>query len=257
MTPCTNRKGLYGMKQWQRKVIACCAAMGMALGMSTMALAAEPTASTITVNGSGVVEAEPDLATIHVYAEQTADTAAQAQNAVNRVLSDITAAMKAEQVADEDIVTSYVSVYPVYRYDETTDTQQMDGYRAYTSIDITISDVEHAGKYVDAALQAGASGTDGVTFSLENPAAYYQQALQEAIKTAQTSAQAIAQAYGKPLGQVLSVTENSQSTTYAKSADYGVMEEASMVADTASGSNTTISYEDISVRASITAVYGF
>ena len=215
-------------------MMACMAAAVLALGMSTMALAAEPAANTITVNGQGIVKVAPDVATIHVTVEKTAKTAAQAQKDVNEELTGVIAAMKALGVTDEDIVTSHISVYPSYRY--------------------------NAGKYVDAALNAGATGTNGVTFSLEKPETYYNQALTEAVKAAQSSATAIAQAYGKPLGQVVSVVENSRNTsTSYKEMNYGA-EEAMVMDAMATGSanrNTNISYEDIEVSANITAVYGF
>ena len=164
------------------------------------------------------------------------------------------------RVTEEDIVTSHFSVYPSYRYDEKTDKQVLENYQAYTSVNVTTNDVDNAGKYVDAALNAGATGTNGVTFSLEKPETYYNQALTEAVKAAQSSATAIAQAYGKPLGQVVSVVENSRNTsTSYKEMNYGA-EEAMVMDAMATGSanrNTNISYEDIEVGANITAVYGF
>lgn len=241
-------------------MMACMTAAALAFGMSTMAFAAEPAANTITVNGQGIVQVAPDLATIHVTVEKTAKTAAQAQKDVNAELTDIVAAMKALGVTDEDIVTSYISVYPSYQYDEESGKRTVENYQAYTSVSVSTNDVDNAGKYVDAALNAGATGTNGVTFSLEKPEIYYNQALTEAVKAAQSSATAIAQAYGKTLGQVVSVVENSRNTsTSYKEMDYAV-EEAMAMNAMATGSadrNTNISYEDIEVSANITAVYGF
>ena len=242
------------MKNWKRKCLALAAAALMTLGMSTAALAAEP--GTITVNGQGIVSVAPDLATIHVTVEKTASTAAQAQKEVNTKVENIRTAMKSLGVAEEDMKTSYVSVYATYSYND-NDERKLNGYQAYTSLSVSTNDVDNAGKYVDAALKAGATGTDGVSFSLESPEQYYNQALQEAVKTAQSSAQAIAQAYGKPLGQIVSVVENSRnsSTTY-KQMNYAV-EEAMAMDSTAARGETEISYEDIEVSANITAVYNF
>ena len=142
-------------------MMACMTAAVLALGMSTMALAAEPAANTITVNGQGIVKVAPNVATIHATVEKTAKTAAQAQKAVNEELTDVIAAMKALGITDEDIVTSHISVYPSYRYDEKTDKQVLENYQAYTSVNVTTNDVDNAGKYVDAALNAGATGTNG------------------------------------------------------------------------------------------------
>lgn len=194
-----NWKGVVGMKKWKKNMMACMTAAVLALGMSTAALAAEPEASTITVNGQGIVQVAPDVATIHVTVEKTAKTAAQAQEDVNEELTDVIAAMKALGVTEDHIVTSYISVYPSYQYDEETGKRTVENYQAYTSVNVSTNDVDNAGKYVDAALKAGATGTDGVSFSLEKPETYYNQALTEAVKAAQSSATAIAQAYGRPL----------------------------------------------------------
>ena len=129
-------------------MMACMTAAVLALGMSTMALAAEPAANTITVNGQGIVRVAPDVATIHVTVEKTAKTAAQAQKAVNEELTDVIAAMKALGITDEDIVTSHISVYPSYRYDEKTDKRVLENYQAYTSVNVTTNDVDNAGKEV-------------------------------------------------------------------------------------------------------------
>lgn len=252
-------KGVVGMKKWKRNMMACMAAAVLALGMSTVALAAEPAANTITVGGEGIVKVTPDLATIHVTVEKTAKTAAQAQKDVNAELTDVVAAMKALGVADADIVTSHISVYPTYAYDEESGKRTTENYQAYTSVSVSTNDVDNAGKYVDAALKAGATGTNGVTFSLEQPEQYYNQALTEAVKTAQSSATAIAQAYGRPLGQVVSVVENSRNTsTSYKEMEYAVAETMAMdAASGASRNDTAVSYEDIEVSANITVVYGF
>lgn len=248
------------MKKWKKRMIACMTAAVLALGMSTMALAAEPGANTITVNGQGIVKVAPDVATIYVTVEKTAETAAQAQKDVNEELTDIIAAMKALGVTEADMVTSHIFVYPSYQYDEESGKRTVENYRAYTSLRVSTNDVDNAGKYVDAALKAGATGTDGVSFSLQKPETYYNQALTEAVKAAQSSAAAIAQAYGKPLGQVVSVVENSRnSSTSYKEMNYSAEESMVMDAVATGGANrnTNISYEDIEVSASITAVYSF
>lgn len=258
------------MKRNLQRMMVWAVAAALAVGMQTAVFAADSapvpattttstTTSTISVNGQGQVFVKPDVATISLEVEHTAETAAQAQQKVTDGLQGITAAMQKLQIPQEDMVTSYVSVSPVYRYDD-NGTRTQNGYRAYTSMQVRTNDVDNAGKILDTGLQAGATGTSGVSFSLENPSVYYAQALREAIRTAESSAKTIASAYGKSLGNVIAVTEQSSNTGSVDT--YYAEESMNMRADAAAGgggggSSSKISYEDISVYASVEVVYGF
>lgn len=259
------------MKRNLQRMMVWAVTAALALGAQTAVFAADTTSvtatnattsttSTITVNGQGEVFVKPDLATVSLQVEHTAATATEAQQKVADRVQSITAAMQKLQIAQEDIVTNYVSVSPVYVYDD-NGTRTQNGYRADTSIQVRTKDVDNAGMVLDAGLQAGATGTNGVSFSLENPSLYYGQALREAIRTAQSSAQTIASAYGKSLGNVIAVTEQSSnvgtSTFDTYRADAAMMENSMAGGGGSSSSSTKISYEDISVYASIEVVYGF
>lgn len=85
-------------------------------------------------------------------------------------------------VKKDDIVTAYTSVYPTYRYNDETGKRTITGYHAETHLQVKTKDINNTGKYIDAALQAGATGTDGVSFSITDQSKYYGQALQAAVK---------------------------------------------------------------------------
>lgn len=255
------------MKRNLQRMMVWAMTAALALGMQTAVFAADTTptvvqagtAGTISVNGQGEVFVKPDVATVSLEVEHTAATATEAQQKVTAALQSISAAMQKLQIPQEDIVTNYVSVSPVYQYDD-KGTRTQNGYRAYTSIQVCTNDVDNAGALLDAGLQAGATGTGGVSFSLENPSLYYGQALREAIRTAESSAQTIASAYGKTLGNVIAVTEQSSNVgTYSMDASRNMaMSEAEEASGAGGGGGSTkISYEDISVYASIDVIYGF
>ena len=256
------------MKRNLQRMMVWAVAAALAVGMQTAVFAADTTpvvatstaTSTISVNGQGEVLVKPDLAMVSLEVEHTASTAAEAQQKVTDGVTSILAAMQKLQIPEEDIVTSYVSVSPVYRYDD-NGTRTQNGYRAYTSLQVRTNDVDHVGTVLDTGLQAGATGTSGVSFTLENPSVYYGQALREAIRTAESSAQTIANAYGKSLGDVIAVTEQSSNTSsvdkyYAEASTMNAMREDATSAG-GGGSSSKIAYEDISVYASVEVVYGF
>lgn len=243
------------MKKWKKVLAILTATMALSMGAACMAYAAE---GEINVNGTGIVQAEPDTATINLNVETTGKTSQAAQKENNKILQAVTKAMQDIGVAKENIVTTYTSVYPQYVYDDNTGNRTVSGYRSYTDLQVTTKDIDNAGKYIDTALKAGATGTGGVNFSISDQSAYYGQALQVAVKNAEKSATSIANAYGRQLGDVKNVTETSRNAYYVETANLSKMmvaEEA--VADAAGDSGTTISYGKIQITANISVTYAF
>ena len=241
------------MKKWKKFAAVLATAFALSLGMVGMAYAAE---GEINVTGTGIVMADPDTAKINLSVETTGKTSEAAQKENNQIIQKITNAMQDMGVTKENIVTTYTSVYPQYNYNDETGQRIVLGYRSYTDLQVTTKDIDNTGKYIDAALKAGATGTNGVDFSIADQSLFYGQALQTAVKNAEKSAQSIAQAYGKQLGAVTSVTENSRNAYYVETANLSKM----MVAEDAAaytGSGTTISYGKIQITANIAVTYGF
>lgn len=241
------------MKKWSKILVALTMTCALSLGASCLAFAAD---GEITVTGTGIVEANPDTADIRINIQTTNQTAQAAQKECNQILQKVTKAISDLGIAQENIVTTYTSVYPSYNYDNGN--RVLTGYRANTDLQITTKDIDNTGKYIDAALKAGASGTDGVDFSIADESAYYGQALQVAVKNAGKSAASIAAAYDRTLGEVKSVTELSSSTYYVESAQKQMaVTEGAADTDNSAAGGTSIRYGKIQVQANISVVYGF
>lgn len=174
------------MKKWARGLVVCAAAAVLSIGAACMAYAAE---GEINVNGTGVVQADPDTADISLEISTDGKAAQAAQKENNRITAAVTKAMTDLNVKKDDIVTAYTSVYPTYRYNDETGKRTITGYHAETHLQVKTKDINNTGKYIDAALQAGATGTNGVSFSIADQSKYYGQALQAAVKNAEKSRQ--------------------------------------------------------------------
>lgn len=242
------------MKKWKKVLAVLTATMALAIGGTCMAYAAE---GEINVNGTGVVQADPDTADISLSIETTGKTSQAAQKENNKIAQAVTNAMTELGITKDNIVTTYTSVYPMYNYDDATGKRTITGYRSGTDLLVTTKDINNTGKYIDAALKAGATGTNGVSFSLSDQSAYYGQALQVAVKNAEKSAASIAQAYGKPLGAVKNVTETSRNAYYVENAKMSMAREEAVADTAASGGGTSISYGKIQITANISVTYGF
>ena len=241
------------MKKWKKIAAVLAATMAISVGMSGFAYAAE---GEINVNGMGIVMADPDTADISLSVETMGKTSESAQKENNKIIQKVNAAMQDMGVAKENIVTRYTSVYPQYNYDDKTGERTIIGYRSNTELQVTTKDIDHTGKYIDAALKAGATGTGGVGFSIADQSVYYGQALQLAVKNAEKSATSIAQAYGRQLGAVKSVTENSRNAYYVETVN-SVAKMAVAEDSAVAGGGTSISYGKIQITANISVTYNF
>ena len=243
------------MKKWKKGCAALALAFVLSIGSSCLAFAAET--GEINVTGTGIVQADPDTADISLSIETTGKTSQAAQKDNNKIVQAVTAAMSELGITKDNIVTTYTSVYPTYYYDDATGKRSITGYRSATDLQVTTKDIDNTGKYIDAALKAGATGTNGVSFSVADQSAYYGQALQAAVKNAEKSATSIAQAYGKQLGTVKNITETSRNSYYMENAKMS-MAMAEMAADAAgSDYGTSISYGKIQITANISVSYNF
>lgn len=163
---------------------------------------------TVTVQGEGELKLTPDKATMEFGVEmQQQETAEGATAAMNEALAKVADALKALGVADEDIQTSRFSLYESYRYDDNGNIIGKPRYTASSYLTVTIYDVDNTGKYIDAAVAAGATNTGGITFGMKDEQAHELAALDLAMANARERAEALAKASGRTLGDVLIVTD--------------------------------------------------
>lgn len=242
------------MKHLKRLLITTSLATALMLTFSISAFAAET--SQITTTGTGIVNVQPDTAKISLSTETNGKTAALAQSENNKITSNITKKLKEAGIPQDNIITTYSYVYPNYQYDEKTGKNNLINYQATSILEVTTKDVDHAGNYIDVALNAGATGFHNIYFTLENPNAYYAEALKAAVANAQNSAGIIANAYGRPLGTIQTVVEQPSYNSYREtSATMEKMQSSDEMMGQNSG--TLIQYDDIQVSATITATYNY
>jgi uncharacterized protein YggE len=192
-------------------LIVAVAALTVHVGPTTAApaTAADPATHTISVAASGKVTIVPDVARLSVGVTITKPTVKAARSAAAGVITNIVVAVKRLGVADADIQTSGLSLYPQYAKGSST---RITGYTVGEQLQITVRDLDKAGDVVDAATARGATEVNGISFELADPAKAMNDARAAAIAAAQTSAQAMAVAGHVTLGSVVSITDVSPST---------------------------------------------
>lgn len=165
----------------------------------------------ITVQGQGEVKLKPDTAFVSVGVEQIAPTAAEASAALSRISAAVLAGLKGLKIEDKDIATQNLSLTPIYEEsgERGTAARKIEGYRASTSVLVTVRQVGQASTVLDAAIEAGANVVNFVRFGVSNPEALKREALDAATRDAALKAEAMAKALGGKLGGLIWMQEES------------------------------------------------
>ena len=197
-----------------RAAAAIVTAVGAALALaacspSTVVNSSPDSVRTISVTSTGQADATPDAAraslTIEVIDPASAQKAQEdAAVAATAVLDALTAA----GVADADVSTQGVSVAPQYTYTDAG--QQLIGYRAAQTIEVTLRDLATAGATLDSVVAAGGNSVRVDSFStfVVDPTKAAEAARAQAVQIAQEQAQQYAELLGFTLGDVMSVSES-------------------------------------------------
>lgn len=165
--------------------------------------------SGIFVSGTGKVRLKPDIATASVGVDITAGNLAEATSQANAKMNAIITRLKGLGIAEKDIQTTSYTIQPITQQPRPGVTPAITGYRVNNQLSITIRKIDDTGKVLDAVVAAGANNIYGITFGVDDPKPYQEQARAAAIKAAQDKAAQLAKAANVTLGKVISISEGS------------------------------------------------
>lgn len=178
------------------------------------AAAVDPPADTdtVTVTGSGTVNAVPDRAQVSAGVESRAPTAKGALAANAAAMRKVLDALRAK--GGRDITTQTVSVSTSF-----DDQGQPNGFVA-TNVASAETTLDGAGVLIDAAVDAGANTVYGPSLSRSDADELYRDALAKAVEDAKARAEVLAEAAGREVGRVTSMSEavGSELPIYGKEA---------------------------------------
>jgi uncharacterized protein YggE len=181
-------------------------AVGCAQGVTYMA---QPQQTGIWVTGQGEVMAVPDLATLSSGIEARAATVSEAQAQASVAMDEVMKALKDNGVAEKDIQTQQYSIYPVTKWNEEKNEEEIVGYRVTNIVLAKIRELDKAGSIIDAVAQAGGDYTriQDISFTIEDPAPYYEEARTKALEDAENKAEQLADLAGVKLGRPTYISE--------------------------------------------------
>ena len=166
----------------------------------------------IWVTGEGEVMAVPDIATLRLGIAAQAATVAEAQSEATEAMTKVMDTLIDNGVAENDIQTQHFSIYQVTRWDREIEEEVVIGYRVTNMVTAKIRDIDKAGTIIDAVAEAGGDLTriDGISFSVDDPSAYYEEAREKAMADAKAKAEQLATLAGVTLGKPTYISEGTQ-----------------------------------------------
>jgi uncharacterized protein YggE len=185
-------------------VAALSAHAGPAIGAPTESQVTDTPTHTISVSASGKISQVPDVARVNLGVSVTKSTVKAARSAVATRMTEILGAVKALGVADADIQTTGLNLYPQYGNGSSP---RIVGYNVSNQIQITIRDLDKADDVVDKAMAKGATEMNGITFDIADPAKALNDARAAAVAAARASAAVMASAGNVTLGGVVSIAD--------------------------------------------------
>ena len=177
----------------------------------------------IWVSGQGKVTAVPDIATLRLGVEAQEASVAEAQAQAIEAMDKVMTALTDNGVAEKDIQTQYYSIRQVTKWDRVKEEETVIGYRVTNTVAAKIRDIDKAGAIIDAVAEAGGDLTriDSISFSIDDPSDYYEEAREEAMADAKAKAEQLAELADVTLGKPTYISES----TYVPPITRGVVYE--------------------------------
>lgn len=166
----------------------------------------------IWVNGRGEVSAVPDVANLRLGIEAQDESVAQAQVQADEAMNKVRTALADNGVAEKDIQTQYFNIRRVTRWDNVNQEEVVIGYQVTNMVTAKIREMDRVGAVIDAVATAGGDLTriDSISFSVEDPSAYHEEARQKAMADAEAKAEQLAGLAGLKMGKPTYVSESTQ-----------------------------------------------
>jgi len=171
----------------------------------------------ISFTEEGKIIAKPDIAkvSVSVVTQGIEATAVQAEN--NQTMQKVIDFVKKQGVADKDIQTTNYSLNPQYDYNWCKISSvkpypscppKIIGYELTQSVEVKIRDFNKINIIIGGLSDAGANQISNISFSLDEPEDYKNQARIEALKKIEKRAQLLSKETSLKLGKIVSVSES-------------------------------------------------
>ena len=162
----------------------------------------------ILVSGTGTMTANPDLATLNLGVEVTADTVKEALQQANTSLNAMLDVPRQRGIDEKDTQTQHFSINPTFDY-QREGPPMFTGYRVPNQLEIKVRDLADIGPIIDETVTVGGDSVQihGISFVVEDTSALSTQAREAAVKAAMTQAKQFADLTEVKLGKLIRISQ--------------------------------------------------
>lgn len=187
-------------------ILSLALAFGIAIYAIPPAAQAQGVEKTITVIGEGTTSVAPDIASIRGGVTTQGKTAREASEANSKDMQAVIAALKEAGVAERDIQTTRLSIYPQMDPNK-SGKARIVGFQATNQVNVRLHDLTKIAAALDQMIAAGANEISGISFSVADPSKALDTARKDAVVDARRKAEIYAQAAGVRLGRAVQIQE--------------------------------------------------
>ena len=170
----------------------------------------EPLPRSVSVNGTGEVRAQPDVAYVTLGVEARKPTLAEARATVSAAAERVIALTRELKIDPKYVDSTGLLVQPEYRWNEKDSQRVLLGYVVSRQVEVELRDLEQLGALLERAVSAGANQVGGARLDSIRRKDYERDALGRAVADARLNAEALAKAAGVQLGTVRTLTASSE-----------------------------------------------
>jgi uncharacterized protein YggE len=188
----------------------------------------------IWVTGTGEVSVIPDVAILRVGVEAQEATVMEAMASASEAMGQVGLAITNSGIESKDIQTQYFNIRQRTRWDDITDEEIVTGYRVTNKMTVKIRSLPlesytldyKASKIIESVVEAGGDliRIDDLSFSVEDPTIYYDEAREKATADAKAKAEKLAEQTGVRLGEPTCISESAYMPTIYGGLVYGMAE---------------------------------
>ncbi|MDB9315507.1 SIMPL domain-containing protein [Spirulina sp. CS-785/01] len=160
---------------------------------------------TLTVTGEGEEKIPTTLASVRLGVEVEGDDAQTVQEEVAQRSSNVVELLRNRQV--EQLQTTGIQLRPNYRYNDGE--RQLQGYIGTNTVSCRLP-TEQAGQVMDAAVEAGATRIDGISFTATDAAIAnaQEEALRNATQAAREQAKVVLESLNLSSQEIITISIN-------------------------------------------------
>jgi uncharacterized protein YggE len=159
----------------------------------------------VSVDGTGIVTAQPDIAHVTMAIQARNIEVSVARDHAIEITRKFIELCEQLDIDDEMIQTSGINIQPEYRWNERSRQQELQGYLVRRQMNVQLVDLEKLGDLIEGAIDAGVNEASPPRLASSRERELHREALAKAAEDAEANARVLAETLDVSLGDVVEI----------------------------------------------------